>query len=266
MHNAEPDLACAERVFGIPLHEMHCGFDTMTASMALHGPGVSHALKTLAFTDADTGGYQEELERYKAEHDITDYSDIPLDILASPYASSDGDTTAQLATKYIKQVQATGQWPFYSKVLLPSYRLNIEMHRNGLLLDWDEWHWRWEFLREAKAAIYAQVEQLPAVRDFKAAVEGNKKRFSLKSGQQLAKLLFDVLRVQPSGRLTKLKKPALDAKAVKEMLLTVAQSGNQEAFTVLQAILEAAKADKYLGTYIEGIANKLWNDGRIHAR
>ena len=39
-----------------------------------------------------------------------------------------------------------------------------------------------------------------------------------------------------------------------------------DSYLSIGAILDAARVDKYLGTYIEGYASKLWDDGRLHSK
>ena len=265
VHNASADIGVAERVFKVRPQDLTVSFDTMTASMAVHGPDTSHALKNFGFTIADTGGYFRELEEFKKAHNITNYSDIPLDILGVPYAAGDTDTTAQIKPYFEKCIKESKQEFFYYNILKNSYRLNMEMRRNGLLVDWDQWAKRSVYFENAMDEVYEQVTSIPEVKEFADVIfqtSKGKKKFSLRSTQQMGQLLFNVLQIEPSSRLTKGKKPSFDAKAVKEML----QGKNSpEANLVLNHLLTAAKISTYRGTFINQLAEKMWPDGRLHA-
>jgi len=261
VHDARPDLIVAERCFGVPIHEIDVAFDTMTGSMAIHGPDTTHALKALAYTDADTGGYQDELEEFKKTHDITNYGEIPLHILASPYGAGDGDTTIQIAHKYSKRIVNTGQKFFYNNILKPSYLLNIEMRKHGLLIDWDEWIWREKFFREEKEQIYSRVLEIPEVAAHADSLRAQKKKFSLRSYPQMAGLLFLIFGVEPSGILTNGKKDSLDAKSIKMMIL---QDIQPNARRLLMSMLASTQISYYYSMFIKGFSEKIWEDGRLH--
>jgi uracil-DNA glycosylase family 4 len=263
VHNAEADVAVALRCFGLNYADINIVFDTMRASMAIHGPKSSHRLKNLAFSFADTGGYDEDVEKFKAENKILTYGDIPLKILGAPYAAGDTDTTAQIARALSPKIAKMGQKKFYYDVLLPSHRLNLAMRKRGLLLDWDEWQWRYKHFSDEKVRLLDTLECLPAVQEFADAIRAQKKKFSLKSGPQMRALLFTVLGVQPSGIKTETKLDALNAPAVKLMLL---QDGlSDDAKSVLSSMLKFAKATTFRGTFLNGVANNLYEDGYLHS-
>ena len=298
-HNGEVDFETFHLCFGVHPSEIHCVADTMFQSVALHGPNTSHALKTLAFNHADTGGYDQELVKFcedslrhrktllrvaeiqkQLEHvkgkgktslqselrtladpfteaiafikkhngylfDGEDWGTIPLDILANPYGSGDGDTCLQLDAEFSPEILRTGQQFYFEQVFNPSWRLNLELRRNGMLIDWDQWRWRWEHYRKEKERIYRDIRSNPSVAPFVEMVEAQKKDFSLRSGPQMRALLFTVLQLEPSGKRTEKGMAQLDEGAI---LLMAQLNKDHPHVGILSKIIEMGKIDKILGT------------------
>lgn len=264
VHNAEPDVAVAVRCFGMNIQDVRVAFDTMRASMAIHGPKATHRLKNLAFTYADTGGYDEAVEKFKSNNKINSYGDIPLEMLGIPYAAGDTDTTTQIAHNLSPKIAQMGQKKFYYDVLLPSYRLNLSMRKRGLLVDWDEWAWRYSYFANEKVRLSKQIEQIDCVEEFANAIRSQKKKFSLKSGPQMQSLLFTILGVSPSGLKTESGADSLNSHAIKLMLLEIPD--DSPAKTVLESMLAFAKATTFHGTFLKGIGEKLDLDGFLHTQ
>lgn len=263
VHNAEPDVGVAVRCFGMKIEELNVAFDTMRASMCIFGPKATHRLKNLAFSYADTGGYDEDVERFKKENKVNTYGDIPLEMLGAPYAAGDTDTTAQIARNLSPKIAQMGQKKFYFDVLLPSYRLNLAMRQRGLLIDWDEWAWRYKFFSDEKVRILDEMENINIIKEFADAVRAQKKKFSLKSGHQMRALLFNLLHVNPSGLKTESGLDSLNSTAVKLMLL---QDGlSEDSKNVLNSMLQFAKATTFRGTFLQGIGENLYEDGFLHS-
>jgi uracil-DNA glycosylase family 4 len=262
VHFAEAEAVVAERCFDVEIKDLVIAIDTMSLSMAVHGVEVSHRLKNLAYNLADTGGYDQELEKIKKEQKIERYGDIPLKILGNPYACGDTDTTIQIAPKLSKQLVKSGQVEYYNKILKNNYKLNIEMRRNGLLIDWDEWNWRHQFFQDEMEQVYARLLKRKKIHAYAKLVTKQKKTFSLRSDQQMRTLLYVILGLKQTGRVTDGGKASVDKKALKLLRLRPKLSIDTQA--TLDAALAASQIGTASSTYINGYAKRIWEDGRVH--
>jgi uracil-DNA glycosylase family 4 len=339
-HNAEADVETAVDCYGIKTKELTLGFDSMAASLALHGPASSHQLKTLIMTEApDLAGYEQELDTFKEESKVhrgtllrltaideqlakleekrraqadkhptravkpykktedleqerrdleparkaaiafikkhgtifdgDDYGTIPLAILSNPYATGDGEATLRLKQKYKPRIRSTEQQAFFDKVLNRSWRLNMEMRRNGMLLDWGQWKYRFDYFNGESNRLLTTLRELPDVAPYITEVEANGKQFSLHpSSNDLPNLLFTVLNLPPPSYKTDSgSRWAMDKNALLEIKA-------QRAHPIIDLLIEKGSIDKSLSTYVEGWIQKynkkgnrvLYEDGRVHPR
>lgn len=266
-HHAEPDAMVAEKCFGVSVDELIIPFDTLPGAIALFGPEAGNSLKALSYTaDADTGGYHLELEKYRDSNKIDDYGKIPWEILCRPYGGGDGDTTFQLSAPYMQRIRAQGSSVFYYRCLLPGYLLDIEMRKNGLLIDQEELDWRVKWYTEEKENCYKQAREFPLVARFAEQHEKTKKgaKFSLKSAQQMSRIVFDLYEIAPSSVKTKSGAPSLDKNAVQEMLLREPQESEGAKF--LNLLDYSNKVATTLSMGIGPLVKNIWPDGRLHPR
>ncbi len=300
VHYMEADAETAIECFGLEIKDLTCKADTMREAQALHGPTASAALKTLCQEDApEIAGYDSELTEFIAQSNIhrkiledaksatnpatptqlydalrfynqhgsifdgVDWGSIPLKIMANPYAAGDGDAPLQLDDKYAPRLDDTGQRWWFDNVFNKAWRVNLEIRRNGLLIDWDEWLWRWNYYRAEKERIYEEIRTYPKVQEFITAVEEQKKTFTLRSTLQMRQLLFTVLGFEASGNVTKTLKPQLDYSSLVEIQQ---KNSKHPDISIIDLLLEMARVDKLLGTYLEGYAKVMYEDGRVHPR
>ena len=339
-HNAEADVETALLCFGIPLTDLTIDFDTMAASLAIHGPSASHALKTLVMTDApDIAGYEREVDTFitastthrgalarwdkveailgtlatsragkktaadrdkisKKEAELTaeraelqpkikavaefvaahdgaifdtanyDYGTIPLEMLGNPYAVCDGVAVLRLTRKYLPTLRAQGQERFFYLILNRAWRLNMTMRRNGLLLDWDQWAWRYTYYKNAFADVNNAIRAIPEVAVYAHELEAQKKIFNAGSDDQMHALMFTVLQLPTPAKKTD---KGLRWKMDRNALLEVKAQKNHP---VLDLLSERSKIEKILSTYLEGYIAEtnskgnrvLYADGRVHSR
>jgi DNA polymerase-1 len=297
VHNAEVDVFAAVAL-GADVNKLTVAVETMLLSAAVLGPEVPHKLKALAVQFADTAGYEDELEDYKrrsaqaravlqkhlkggktaptpaqvnealayAQHwggrlydDDVGYSTIPLRVLGTPYAAADTDSTFQIAAPLLAQLNDRQQHDWFFTIYQPGWRLNYQLYRRGLLVDWEAWRIRWEYWTGQMHAVYRRALALPEVAEFAAALPAQKKTFSLGSDQQMRKLLFGVFGLTPGEKTTPTGAISLDKEAIKEL-------AQREEHPLVQILAEHAQIEKALST-LEGYAEKMHStDGRIHAR
>jgi DNA polymerase len=262
MHHAEADFAVLVRCLGARRDRIRVVFDTMKSAMVIWGKDTNLRLKSRAYVDADTGGYDEELEKWKREHPIKHgYSEIPLQVLGNPYAAGDTDTTWQLMVKHLPLLKKREAETFYYKVFLPGFRLNHIMQENGITLDWDEWNWRWQYWLERKREVYEKVLAIPKVKKYaEEHTAATKKKFSLKSRPQML-TLWSLLKLPRSDRKTDGGGMSLDQHALLE-IQPMLEGHPFKPF--VDGLCEIGEIDKTLGTYLEGFADDLRSDGRIH--
>jgi uracil-DNA glycosylase family 4 len=299
VQNAVVDIRAAVAL-GADFWKLDVVWETMLASIRVDGKEASHALKQLAYSYADTGGYEDELEEFKRRslevrdilkralkrpgskhrppddviaeaqrfwdshasiYDGVTYATIPLKILANPYGCGDTDTTFQLYLKQIPPMKERGEWWYYTEIFRHAWRGNYVMQAHGIGVDWDEWRHRNTYWAGEKRKIYDSILADPQVREYAEAVEGRGKDFTLGSDQQMAELLFEVLGLEPTGRKTPTGRPQMDENAMKE----IAANPKNAKHPIMQALMLHSDVTKALGTYSDGYAEKMYADGRVHA-
>ena len=219
----------------------------------------AHGLKPLALKYTDYGDYDAELDEFKKDYctrtgtlreDFT-YDLIPLDIM-SKYASIDTAVTLELFEKFYPIVQANKKLKWvYENLLVRGtlFLMDMEevgipicserMHAAGLYLD--------KWIMEAKEEVYAYE----AIKNYEA---DSGKIFNPNSVQQLRVVLFDYLKLTPTGKLTKTGALSTDAEVLEEL---------SEQHPLPQAILKVRQLGKIQNTYVSKILPELDKDGRI---
>lgn len=263
-HSLEGDIAVAHKCLGVDIMKIKIAHDTLYGSMAVFGKQTVHKLGVRAYTEADTGGYDAEVEQFKKEHKIKGYGEIPIKMLGVPYAAGDTDTCAQLEEYQRSRISKMKQDVYMYNVAVPSIRLNYIMRTNGLLIDWDEWNKRWKYWLHEKATIYEKARQIPEVNDFaEHLVESTNKKFSLKSRQQVLQILTFLKIPYKTNRITQAGGPSLDEAA---LLIIKEAAKDHPHIKFVDTLLKVNEIDKALGTYCEGIASQVYPDGRVHAK
>ena len=259
-HSADADYAALVKGLTADPRKVRFIFDTAVSSMALYGKQASHRLKARAYVDADTGGYDDELEAWQRQHEHTGpWSEIPLNILSSPYGAGDADTTYQCFLRDLERLPRRQQLDYVVRIATPAHRLNVLMRWRGMLVDWDEWGRRWAYWQQEKADTLACVLKIPAVAAFaQEHTKATRKKFSLRSGQQL-QALFQLVGLPPPGRQTATGRPSFDQYALDE----VAPSTPEQQILV-DSIRHMADIEKTIGTYLDGVAAVMHSDGRVH--
>ncbi len=303
VHNAEAEAVSAWDCLGVHPKELRIVADTMQYSIALHGPDAKNDLKHLAVKDTDLGGYEREVDDFKrlsrlhaptiaalqadppgkttparvrdalaflqrhngAYFHDDDYGTIPLRMLATPYGCGDVDATLQCYRAYRPQLEQQGQLPWVDRVLVPMWRVNMMIRRNGLDVDEPEALTKRAFCVAQMEAATDAVLALPAVRAYVETRAATKKSpFSLNSDDQVRACLFTLYNGVPSGSTTATTRvPKLDREAIELML---AQKQPKEVRVILEARRRYKGFDKMRGTAIDGFLKRRYPDGRVHSR
>ena len=163
---------------------------------------------------------------------------VPLNKI-SYYAAEDADIVFQLAEIFIPKLKENGQLNFFNEIEMPLIDVLMKMENEGVYVDED-------LLNEMSLNIGERLDLL--VNDIHNIAE---KEFNINSTQQLAKILFDDL------KLTQIKKRSTAENVLKELV-------NEHELPEL--ILSYRKLNKLKNTYIDALPiaiNK--NTRRIHS-
>lgn len=256
-HNGKFDIAWLGYHLGLVFPNLE---DTMLLHYTIDERPGTHGLKQLALQYTEYGDYEEPLyefiEEYRKTHGILkdDFSweFIPFEIMQE-YAAIDSCATFLLYRRFKPYVVANPKLnDVYNKLLIPGLKFLHQIEQNGVPFDMDR-------LNKADTILSAEIEEaqkkLYSYPELVKFSEDQGEPFNPASVQQLRKLLFDYLKLTPTGIKTK---------------TTGKDSTNVEVLEILSAeheipklIVELRKAKKIKNTYIDKIKNVLDKDGRL---
>lgn len=256
-HNMKFDVKMIEYHLGLKFDRSRV-HDTMLMHYALD-ENDAHGLKPLALKYTDYGDYDAELDAFKkqycASHGVsTDdftYDLIPFDVI-SKYAAIDTAVTIDLFHKFWPAIQKNLKiLNVYNTLLVPGTLFLMDMEEVGIPIDrermaaaevyLDKW------ILEAKQEVYA----FQAVKDFEA---DSGIIFNPNSVQQLRKVLFDYVKLTPTGKKTGTGAISTDVEVLTEL---------SEEHPLPAAILKVRQLGKIKNTYISKILPELDKDERI---
>ncbi len=255
-HNAKFDMWFFWFHFGwiFPQYE-----DTMLLHYCIDETPGTHGLKQLALKYTVYGDYeqplQEFIDNYRKEHKILKddftYDLIPFDIMV-PYACIDAIVTFLLFLKFKPTVEKNRKLLYvYENILIPGSTMLTQLQDNGVPFD---------RARLEKAALMMQTDidksvaklyEFPQIREFEQ-LQG--KEFNPGSVVQLRKLLFDHLKLTPTGKETSTGADSTDAEVLEAL-------SSQHPVPAL--ILEIRKKNKIKNTYLDKIIPQLDRDSRL---
>jgi DNA polymerase I-like protein with 3'-5' exonuclease and polymerase domains len=232
--------------------------DTMLMHYLLN-ENESHSLKFLALKYTDYGDYDTPLDDFKKEYcakngihqDDFTYDLIPFDIIY-PYAATDTAVTIEIFHKFWPLVQKNSKLlNVYNMLLVPGSLFLMDMEEVGIPINRDRMVMAEEYLdREievAKQELYAYKEVQEFERDTGII-------FNTNSVQQLRKVLFDYVKLDPTGKKTATGAISTDAEVLEQL---------SELHPLPAAILKVRQLGKIKNTYISKILPELDRDGRI---
>ena len=163
---------------------------------------------------------------------------VPLDKI-SYYAAEDADIVFQLAEIFAPKLEENGQLNFFADIEMPLIDVLMKMENEGVYVDED-------LLNEMSLNIGERLDLL--VKEIYNIAE---EEFNINSTQQLAKILFDDL------KLTQIKKRSTAENVLKELV-------NEHELPEL--ILSYRKLNKLKNTYIDALPASInKNTKRIHS-
>ena len=256
-HNLKFDIKMIEYHLGIKFNrnKVH---DTMLMHYVLD-ENSPHGLKPLALKYTNYGDYDAELDSFKKEYcaansvstDNFTYDLIPFDII-SKYASIDTAVPLELFAKFWPLVQANTKllW-VYNNLLIKGSLFLMDVEEVGIPIDKERMTAAEGYLdlwiEEAKTKVYGYQE----VKDFEKD-EGI--IFNPASVTQLRKVLFDYVKLDPTGKKTATGAISTDAEVLEEL---------SELHPLPKDILNVRQLGKMKNTYISKILPELDRDGHI---
>lgn len=255
-HNAKFDIGFFAFHFNwlFPRYE-----DTMLLHYCIDENPGTHSLKQLALKYTIYGDYeqplQEFIEQYRKEHKVLkddfSYEVIPFDIMV-PYACIDAIVTFLMYLKLKPAVQKNKKllWE-YENLLLPGSTMLTEVQDNGVPFDPDRLNKASIMMQTDIDAAVAKLYEHSIIERFEVAQE---KPFNPNSTVQLRTLLFDFLKLEPTGKKTGTDKDSTDAEVLEEL---------GQLHEIPRLILDIRKKSKIKNTYLDKIIPQLDRDSRL---
>jgi DNA polymerase I-like protein with 3'-5' exonuclease and polymerase domains len=240
-HNIQFDYSVLKR-HGLTLYPIT--FDTMIAEW-LADPGSHHlGLKNLALHRLGLEMTRIEDLLGKGKKQIT-FDQVPVE-QAAPYAVADVDIVLRLIPQLKAELKEKGLLKLYEEVELPFIPVLAEMEMAGIQIDPD-------LLGGMSKDLDKQLKALE-----KKIYKGVGYEFNINSTQQLAKALFDDLKLEPpdKSRRTAAGKYSTAADVLDEM---------KDLHPVVAHILEHRELSKLKGTYVDALPGAINPEtGRVH--
>ena len=229
---------CIIKKEGIDIKNIY--FDTMIASYVLDPSRFRHNMDFLAesFLNYKTIKYKEIVDVKKGETLL----DVEFDAVAS-YAAEDADITLRLYNVFLPLLEKDGLTKVFFSVDMPLVRIIGDMELEGVLIDA-------AYFEKLSADFGKRADTLALSIQSKAG-----STFNLNSPQQLAKVLFEDL------KLTSKKKTKTGFSTDNQVLEEIVNEHE-----IIKEIIEYRKLVKLKSTYLDALP-PLINEktGRIHA-
>jgi len=262
-HNAKFDRGMLTYHFGWHFPEYE---DTMLLHYCIDENPGNHGLKQLALKHTKYGDYEQPMydfiDEYKKKHGITKdeftFDLIPFDIIKT-YAAIDSVVTFLIYCLLKPAVMKNKKllW-VYDNILIPGSTLLEKVQDNGVPFDAAR-------LKKAQLMMQTDIDeavtklyQFPEIREFEKEY-GEKKgeanfTFNPGSVMQLRALLFDKLKLTPTGKKTGTNQDSTDKEVLEELALE---------HPIPRLILDIRQKSKIKNTYLDKIIPQLDRDSRL---
>ena len=220
------------------------GFDTMIAEWLSNPASRNLGLKDMAeiYLDAHMTHIQELIGRGKAQ--------ITMDMVpvarAAPYAAADAEVTLRLVPILEARLGEYNCKKLFEEMEMPLVSVLAEMERAGVALDPDFFARMSQEIGERMGDIETRVYETVG------------ERFNLNSTQQLSRILFNVLKLEPPDRRKKTASGhySTSADVLEEM---------RGQHPVMDLLMEYRELSKLRSTYLEALPNQINpRTGRVH--
>lgn len=216
-------------------------FDTMLAHYLLH-PEQRHGMDLLAQRYLHYSPVSIETLIGKKGKSQTSMADVNLTELAE-YAAEDADITLQLKHKLQPEIEKVAMGALLGDVEGELVYVLSDMERAGIKIDTSALSGLSEELAVASKQVETEIFQLAG------------ESFNIASPQQLGKILFEKLNLDPKAKKTKTGQWATG----EEVLSKLANEA-----PIVELILEYREIQKLKSTYIDALPQLMGPDGRVH--
>lgn len=258
LHNAKFDMHWLKYHLGLKFigRNIH---DTMVQHYLLDERQGTHGLKSLTMKYGSLGDYDRELDEFKANycktHKLTrdefSYDLIPWDIMV-PYSAKDPSATLELHEKFYPIIMSNPKLKsLYEDLMMPALHFLTKMEDRGIPLSKDRLLAARELLMGELDLLEKEFYDIPEVKLLEADQED---KFNPNSVPQLRRLLFDFIKLKPTGKLTGTGAISTDAEVLKEL---------GEVHKVPKLILDIRQKTKLKNTYIDKLLPAIDRDGRV---
>jgi DNA polymerase I-like protein with 3'-5' exonuclease and polymerase domains len=258
LHNAKFDMHFLGYHFGLKFLNRDIQ-DTMIMHYLLDERQGTHGLKSLTMKYGVLGDYDRELDEYRraycGEHKIPlgefTYDLFPWDIIKI-YAAKDTDATLALYFKFQPVLASNPKLlECYNTLMLPGMHFLTKMEDRGVPISKDRLVLAKKLLTEELDTLQKEMYSYKEIHELEA-MQGDV--FLPGSVNQLRILLFDLLNLPPTGKLTKTKAISTDAEVLKEL-------GEKHRLPGL--ILEIRQKTKLKNTYIDKLIPAMDRDSKV---
>jgi uracil-DNA glycosylase family 4 len=211
-----------------------------------------HNLEDMSLQYLGKGQHKKELDDWfnangMADDDDKNYARVPPELLFK-YGAADADVTFQLKNIFFERLDAEGMLDLFHHLVMPLNHTLTLMEFDGFKIDPDKLEYAktqlTKQLADKDAEIHALLKQASLPEDI-----------DIESPKQLAKLLFDDLKLHPV-RATK------TGYSTDEETLTVLK----DKHPICMKIVEYRGLAKLLSTYVIGIEERLDKNHRLHTK
>jgi DNA polymerase-1 len=216
-------------------------FDTMLAHYLLH-PDQRHGMDLMAENYLNYTPVSIETligKKGKAQGTMADAD--PTDL--AEYAAEDSDITYQLKKVLAPQIEELSQESLLTDVEGKLIYVLSDMERSGIRIDT-------EALSGLSVDLAEQIIQIEA-----EVYESAGEKFNMSSPQQLGKILFEKLNLDPKAKKTKTGQWATGEEVLSRLV---------DEHTIVSQILEFREMQKLKSTYIDSLPTLIGPDGRVH--
>lgn len=258
-HNAKFDMLWFLFHLGIDYSKAKCIHDTMIQHYLLDERQGTHGLKSLTIKYGSLGDYDAELEEFKESYcrkhgikkeDFT-YDLIPFEIIWK-YAAKDTAATIELHQKFLPLIEANPKLrSCYYDLMLPSLQFLTKMENRGIPVSVTRLQGARSYLEDALTALRDRLYSFPEVMELEKQQGA---AFNPNSTKQLRTLLFDILQLDHSGKLTDTGALSTDSEVLEDL---------SSQHPLPKIILDIRQQAKLINTYIDKLIPVVDLDGKV---
>lgn len=286
--NGSFDIQCLW-TYGISVRNFYA--DTMYQHYLLdENAGSGHGLEVLAQEFTDLGGYDVALDTYKNQNKISNYKDIPPEVI-DKYALCDADVTLRSYYAMLPQIKAQNLEFVHDEIMIPTAKILASVEYEGVSIDVPLLGKVTEKYQNAMEVQLEKIKEIPQIKAFEKDKEleivqlikdrwqysktlskrypvfedyfNERKqkssskfefKFNVNSHKQLSELLIDRMHL-PIVKETKKGGIGVDSEVLEVYARTNKFCANLSEYRTLSHLKS---------TFLDGITRRLTNENKVH--